>query len=168
VRQGGQRTHKNENRAAIAAPIVSENTGRMNGTRPASLARLAIFSNDMEEAMTSAHELAQQRRTVFRRETERITRRIIRALNSAKLTSEDGLRDYGRLYWMIGKQLAVHCRRKSEQITQVDCARYNRGVGRNGYRRNHPDGGQISLAAGSACRAALYPMWPRPSGPESL
>jgi hypothetical protein len=85
----------------------------MNGARPASLAHLAIFSNDMEEAMTSAHELAQQRRTVFRRETERITRRIIRALKSAKLTSEDGLRDYGRLYWMIGKQLAVHCRRKS-------------------------------------------------------
>jgi hypothetical protein len=71
----------------------------------------------MEEAMTSAHELIQQRRKliqqrriVFRREAERITKRIIRALDSAKFTSEDGPSDHRRLHWMIGKQLAVHCR----------------------------------------------------------
>jgi hypothetical protein len=70
-----------------------------------------------EEEMTTARyeKLALRRQVVFRQEKERIARRIIRALDSAQLTDEDGLRDFHRLHWMIGKELAVHYRREDRR-----------------------------------------------------
>jgi hypothetical protein len=77
----------------------------------------------LEEAMTSDPELLVQRRAILRRETERITKRIIKALDTAKLTDKDSLHDYERLHWMIGKALAVHCRKEGKTNNARSIAR---------------------------------------------
>jgi hypothetical protein len=73
--------------------------------------------------MTSDPKMLVPRRTIFRRETERITKRIFKALDTAKLTDEDGPHDYNRLHWMIGKALAVHCRKEGKTNNARSIAR---------------------------------------------